>query len=86
MEARSGIEPLYTALQAAASPLCHLARDARNLAQAPAKLILERALPRDRSPDDQLVDALRAFVGHYGLQVEHVPHRAVVQRDPGGSQ
>ena len=25
MEARSGIEPLYTALQAAASPLCHLA-------------------------------------------------------------
>tara|TARA_R110002095_G_scaffold68492_1_gene58269 strand:+ start:2877 stop:3062 length:186 start_codon:yes stop_codon:yes gene_type:complete len=26
MEAESGIEPLYTALQAAASPLCHSAR------------------------------------------------------------
>ena len=25
MEARTGIEPVYTALQAAASPLCHLA-------------------------------------------------------------
>jgi hypothetical protein len=34
LEARSGIEPLYTALQAAASPLCHLAGKPRNLAQA----------------------------------------------------
>ena len=28
LEARSGIEPLYTALQAAASPLCHRAPQA----------------------------------------------------------
>jgi hypothetical protein len=29
MEARTGIEPVYAALQAAASPLCHLAGTVR---------------------------------------------------------
>ena len=38
LEARSGIEPLYTALQAAASPLCHLAGNGRNLTQERLKL------------------------------------------------
>ena len=85
LEARSGIEPLYTALQAAASPLCHLAGGAQ-FSIPPPRHGSERVLARQFAPDDEPVDRLRTLVGADALQVQHVSQRSVVERDTGGAE
>ena len=40
----------------------------------------------DRGADAERVHLLGALVGHHGLEVVHVPHHRVVQRDPGAAE
>src|SRR5688572_20643415 len=46
----------------------------------------ERALPRQRAADDELVNALRTFIRDDGLEIQHVPHRAVIEGDSRSTQ
>ena len=69
LEARTGIEPVYAALQAAASPLCHLADAAEPTREsAGGQFTTSRGAPRSRSSSVELVDGPEARSGDIGLR------------------